>query len=58
MMTNWSILCVSIEHAMSNDTQHSEVVSDTRERPAYRIRQKRTTLILEAIADDIYLNQK
>jgi len=39
------MLYASIEHITSNDTQHSEVVSDTRERPAYRIRQKSVTLL-------------
>ena len=33
MIANWSVLCASIEHITRYDTQLSELVSDTRERP-------------------------
>ena len=40
---NWSILCRSIDDTMRHDTQSLKLVSDTRERPDQRIRQKRVT---------------
>ena len=35
MITNWSMLCASIEHITRNNTQFSEMVLDSWERPSY-----------------------
>lgn len=46
MIANWSMLSASIEQITRDDTQFSEMVLDSRERPVRRIRQKRVTLFI------------
>jgi hypothetical protein len=40
MTANWSMFCTSIEYKTRDDTQFSEMVSDTRERPAAKDKTK------------------
>jgi len=40
MMTNWSMLCASIEHITRNNTQFSEMVLDSWERPSLKDKTK------------------